>query len=387
MRSVTLRQCLDAGRTRVFIALGSLAVFASGCSTDFDGRSTANIPGPDPDRALPADALNPLGPISRSQDQLWDLAYPIAIIVFLLVFGGLAFIMVRFRDKGQTELPKQIHGNTKLEIAWTIVPALILVIIAVPTVQKIFELSGDPAPDAVLVDVVGKQYWWQFEYLNEGFYTASELHIPTGREVFVTLNGSEPTNPAVYQGPPVMHSFWVPSLAGKRDFVPGAVRTMRIQADEPGVYPGNCAEFCGLSHANMRFTVIAHTPEDYDAWVSVMQSPADTPEESLAAMGEEVFGNNCVGCHNISGNPNVDPVNPSRFAPDLTHFAQREAYAGYIVDSPFGDEVADPEQAMANLRQWIRDPKVIKPGAQMPPFASLSEEELDALIAYLGTLE
>ncbi len=388
MRSATLRRRLTAGRARVFLALGALALLASGCSVNMDsGSSTANIPGPDPGRDLPADALNPFGPVARAQDRLWDLTFPIAVAVFVLVFGGLAFIVVRYRDKGQTELPKQVHGNTKLEITWTLIPAVILAFIAVPTVQTIFELADDPADDAILVDVIGKQYWWQFNYVNEDFITASELHIPTGREVFITLDGSIPEDPVersgLYGTPPVLHSFWVPSLAGKRDYVPGAIRTMRIEADEPGVYPGECAEFCGLSHANMRFTVIAHDPADYDAWVANQQAPADSPTDPLAVQGEELFAT-CLACHAVDGHPSQTV--PSRVGPNLTHFAEREAFAGYIFDSPFGQQVEKPEEAMENLRQWLRDPASIKPGSQMPNL-NLSEEEIDALIAYLGTLE
>ncbi len=380
-------------RTRAFLAIAAVSAFLAGCSSDLDGSPTSNIPGPDPERALPADALNPLGPVARQQDQLWDIAYPIAIGVFVLVFGGLAFILLRFRDKGQDELPKQTHGNTRLEIAWTLAPAVILIFIAVPTVRTIFDLADEPAADALMVDVVGKQYWWQFEYTNEGegFYTASELHIPTGREVFITLDGTEPGDPQIYQtSPPVLHSFWVPSLAGKRDWVPGTTRTMRIQADEPGVYPGNCAEFCGLSHANMRFTVIAHEPDDYAAWAADQQEPAQSPEGELAQRGEEVFAT-CLACHAVDGHPAqaTDESGIARFGPSLTHFAQREAFAGYIYDSPFGDSVEDEEEAMENLRQWIRDPQSLKPGAQMIPYseADLPDEDLDALLAYLGTLE
>ncbi|WP_108664948.1 cytochrome c oxidase subunit II [Euzebya rosea] len=376
-----LRESLPRLHRRAYLALGGLAMLATGCSVDLDGSDTAQIPGPNPNRPLPADALNPLGPVARSQDELWDIAYPITIAVFLLVFGGLAFIVVRFRDKGQTELPKQVHGNTRLEIAWTLIPAVILAVIAVPTVQKIFELAEPPAEDAVLVTAVGKQYWWEFQYTEEDFYTASELHIPVGREVFIELDGTA-------DGADVIHSFWVPSLAGKRDYVPGGQRQLRIEADEPGVYPGLCAEFCGLSHANMRFTVIAHEEADYEAWVDRMQQPVAEPEDELVAQGAEIAGSVCIGCHTFTGlEGNAD----SRFGPNLTHFAAREAFAGYIFDSPFGDEVEDPELAMERMEQWIRDPQSLKPGAQMPGFGSggdaLTDEQIDAVIAYLGTLE
>jgi cytochrome c oxidase subunit II len=387
MRSATLRRHLTAGRTRVTVAAGALALMASGCSTTFDTSSTSAIPGPDPGRELPANALNPLGPVAEAQDGLWNLTYTIAIGVFVLVFAGLAYIMFSFRDKGQKELPKQVHGNTKLEITWTLIPAVILAVIAVPTVQLVFELADEPQEDALLVNVIGKQYWWQFEYEQEGFTTASELHIPTDREVFITLDGTIPEDSAAaareYGTPPVLHSFWVPSLSGKRDYVPGAVRTLRIEAAEPGVYPGNCAEFCGLSHANMRFTVIAHDPADYEAWVANQQTPSVTPTEGLAAEGAEIFALNCVGCHHVAG---LDATADSRIGPVLTKFAEREAFAGYIFDSPFGEQVEDPDQAMENMRSWLANPAGIKPGSQMPNL-NLDDDQIDALIAYLGTLE
>lgn len=388
IRSATLRHRLVASRAHLFCAAAAVTMLATGCSTNFDGGDgSAAIPGPNPDREMPADALTPFGRVAREQDDLWNLAYPLAIVVFLLVFGGLAVILVKFRDRGQEELPYQRHGNTKLEIIWTLIPAVVLVVIAIPTVQTIFALAEGPAQDALFVDVIGKQYWWQFEYVDEGFYTASELHIPTGREVYLTLDGSDADDGNVFQTPPVMHSFWVPSLAGKRDWVPGAIREMRIEADEPGVYPGNCAEFCGLSHANMRFTVIAHDPEDYEEWVASQQEPAAEATDDMVAQGQRLFvDKTCIACHNITGHPDIDEGAGSLVGPDLTHFASREAFAGYIVDSPFGDQVDDPDQAMAHLRSWLRDPRTVKPGAQMPALG-LTEEEIDALIAYLGSLE
>ncbi|HUG87094.1 MAG TPA: cytochrome c oxidase subunit II [Euzebya sp.] len=391
MRSTPLRQRMAAGRVRAFLALSALALFAAGCSTTFDGSETSAIPGPDPGRELPADALRPFGPIAEAQDELWDLTYLIAIAVFVLIFGGLGFILFAFRDKGEAELPKQVHGNTRLEITWTLIPAVILAIIAIPTVQTIFELSDEPAEDALMITVVGKQYWWQFEYEAEGFTTASELHIPTNREVFISLDGTLPEDSgeyaAEYGTDPVLHSFWVPSLAGKRDFVPGAVRTMRIQADEPGVYPGNCAEFCGLSHANMRFTVIAHDPADYEAWLTDMTTPAAEPTEPQAVEGMELAVT-CLACHTIDSHPDNAG---SRVGPSLSDFARREAFGGYIFDSPFGEQVEDPEGARDRLHAWITNPAGEKPGAQMPAQGvgegSLTPEQIDAIIAYLGTLE
>lgn len=329
---------------------------------------------------LPLDALSPDGPIARQQDDLWNLVFPISVVIFILVQGMILFAVVRFRAKGdEQELPKQVHGNTRLEIVWTAIPALILAAVAVPMVQTIFALEREPDPDdRVDVSVVGKQYFWQFEYPDEGVLTANEMVIPTGTPVYVHLDGiGEHTDAAGNTQRDrnlVLHSFWVPRLAGKVDFAPGHDRFLTIQADEPGRYLGQCAEFCGLSHANMRFRVVAVSPAEYEQWLQDQAEPAAAPDSELAQQGEDLFGQNCVACHAVQGHP---ANGGSRIGPDLTHFASREEFAGAIF------AVEDEEQ----LRRWIRNPQAEKPGAQMLPFSGLSEQELDALIAYLYSLE
>lgn len=330
----------------------------------------------------PLDALSPRGPVAQEQDDLWQLVFPIAVVVFVLVQGLILFAVFRFRDRGDGALPKQIEGNTRLEIFWTIIPAVILAGIAVPTIGSIFSLAGAPDEgERIDVTVVGKQYWWQFEYPGEGVFTANEMVIPTGTPVYLHLDGDP-----VYEGPDggemaetddlVLHSFWVPRLAGKVDFVPGHDRFLTIEADEPGRYLGNCAEFCGLSHANMRIRVIAVEPDEYEDWVAQMSEPAASPDSEAATRGEEIVGANCVQCHAISGHPDNQGI---RIGPDLTHFNSREQFAGAIFD------VDDDEQ----LRQWIRGPASEKPGAQMPAFGpdAISDDELDDVIEYLRTLE
>ena len=348
---------------RSWLALVAGGLLLAGCSVAL---------GPDAGSTLPQDALNPAGPVAREQDELWNYVFAVAVGVFVLVQAGILYVVFRFRDRGETDLPKQVHGNTRLEILWTIIPAVILAFIAVPTVQTIFQLADPPAEDALMVDVVGKQYWWEFTYVDEGVRTANELHIPTGREVFIRLDGTAVGND-------VIHSFWVPRLAGKQDYVPGDVLTMRIEADEPGEYPGQCAEFCGLSHANMRFTVVAHEPADWAAYMDGLREPANEPADDLVAQGAEIAGQQCTGCHTITGNPGDADA---RIAPNLTHFALRERFAGYIVDT--NEE---------NLRRWVTNPQDVKPGAQMPAFGptddggGLSEEEIDAVVAYLLSLD
>jgi cytochrome c oxidase subunit 2 len=349
-------------------AVAGLALLAAGCSSSTEG-------------ALPQSVLDPAGPIARAQDRLWDIVFPIAVIVFVLVQALILVAVVKFRDRGDDRIPKQVAGNTRLEVLWTIIPALILVAIAVPTVGTIFQLSTPAAEDALIVRVVGKQYWWQFEYMNAGpepVRTANELHVPTGREVFIELDGLADNE----QGDvvDVIHSFWPARLSGKQDYIPGHLRTMKFVADEPGEYPGQCAEFCGLSHADMRFTVIAHEPAEFDEWLAAQASPAAAATGDLALGSELVSRQGCLSCHTIEGHPdNAD----ARTGPSLTHFAERAKFAGYTFDRT--DE---------NVRQWVRDPQSLKLGAQMPDYGAqaagagpLTDQELDALVAYLQSLE
>ncbi|MEX0657596.1 MAG: cytochrome c oxidase subunit II [Egibacteraceae bacterium] len=359
------------------LLLGAVLV-VSGCAI---GGDTAG--------EFPQSALDPQGPIARSQDRLWDLVFPIAVGVFILVQGAIIVAVVRFRDRGQTDPPKQVAGNTRLELIWTAIPALVLAVIAVPTIGGIFALAEDPGEEALQVRVIGKQFWWEFQYLGDegqGVVTANELHIPVDRPVRLQMESLSPAIPDSYdEADPtgsrsdqslagVIHSFWVPSLAGKQDVIPGYERIMRLEAEEPGQrYPGQCAEFCGLAHAEMRFEVVTHTTEDFDGWLAAQSQPAGTDLEGLAAEGQELFGVHCVACHVIEGHPEN---NDQRVGPNLTHFASREVFAGGIFDN-------DDDETLA---AWLRNPSEIKPGAQMPDLG-LPDDQVDALVEYLQTLE
>lgn len=353
----------------------TLGVLIAGCGT----------------RELPQSALNPAGPVAQQQDQLWDLVFWTAVGVFVIVQALILVAVFRYRDRGGEDIPKQVAGNTRLEVFWTLVPAAILVVIAVPTVRTIFDLADDPGDEALDVRVVAKQYWWEFEYLGdegEGVVTANELHIPTDRPIaldMVSLSATQPdpgpaANPEIGQpvSNGVIHSFWVPRLAGKQDVVPGHIRTLTIQADEPGLYPGQCAEFCGLSHSRMRFQVIAHEPAEFEEWLAGQTEPADAAEEALAAEGEELFASQqCINCHAIDGYEQATGrAADVRIGPDLTHFASRRTFAGGILD------VDDPDE----LAAWLRNPQAVKAGSQMPNLG-LSDDQIEALSAYLYTLE
>jgi cytochrome c oxidase subunit 2 len=320
------------------------------------------------------DGLSPASDKARNIDGLFTFTLIIAAVVFVLVQGAIIYTAIKFRRrKGEEPKPvKQIHGNTKLEIAWTIAPALILAGLAVPTVQTIFENAEDPV-DAVEITVTGHQWWWEYEYTGLGVITANEMHIPVGQDIALTLTA---------EAGDVIHSFWVPRLSGKRDVVPGHVNTLTISANEPGLYLGQCAEFCGLSHANMRLRVYAHEPADFDAWVQSQLAaaviPADT-DESLRAEGWSLFiSKGCSACHAINGTEaEGGGLNPG---PNLTHFAQRDTFAGALYDR-------DEE----NLSVWLANPSELK--SMQPdlnrgmPNLGLSADEISALVAFLQGLD
>jgi cytochrome c oxidase subunit 2 len=335
----------------VLLAVG-LALILSGCATDG-----------------PQDYLNPEGPQARQADDLWNLTFGIAVVVFFIVEGLIVFALLKFRHRPGREAA-QFHGNTRLEVILTLVPALILAGIAVPTVKAIFDISRSPGGDALRVTVVARQFWWEYRYPQLGITTANELHIPVDRPIDITLKGVD-----------VIHSFWIPRLAGKQDVVPGHTTHMHLQADNPGRYEGQCTEFCGLSHANMRLLAFAHPADEFDQWVSDQQQEAAEPTGGLAAEGARLFvegtgdgtfpnGGACGSCHTVQGTTAQGIVGP-----DLTHLASRETFAGATYDN-----------TRANLASWLADPPAMKPGVVMPDLG-LTAEQIDALLAYLETLE
>ena len=348
------------------------------------------------------DTLNPQGEFARKSHDLFVPVFWVAAAIFVIVEAAIVIVALRYRHrKGRDQIPPQVHGNTRLEIAWTILPALVLAGVAVPTVTTIFDLAREPESTTMQVNVLGHQWWWEFAYPEEGVVTANELHIPTGEPVYLTLcavgyaysnaepapspnecqpGGGEGPNPSIL-GASVLHSFWPPELAGTQDVVPGQTNHLYLEADEPGTYEGQCKEFCGLSHAYMKFTVVAHTPEDYDAWVAEQLEPAAEPTGDAVA-GRDAFLNaiegGCVQCHAIEGLTDAagEPVPGSAEGPDLTHFMSRECFAGCIFRN---DSVED-------LRRWLDDPPAMKAGSWMPDYG-LTEQQIDDLIAYLQTLE
>jgi cytochrome c oxidase subunit II len=311
----------------------------------------------------PQDYLEPTGPIAEQVDSLFRPVFWIATAIFFIVEGLFIIAIIKFRDRSDSKEPKQIHGNTKAELAWTLVPALLMVGVAIPTVVTIFDIEPKRSESELTVKVVGKQWWWEYEYLDTDpkIITANELVIPTDRQVFLELESSD-----------VIHSFWVPKLAGKQDVVPGRTNTMTLIATEPGEYYGQCAEFCSVSHANMRLRVHALEPAEFDRWVASMAAPA--VEDPSVAEGRELFANNCAICHQVRG-PG-DEYAPST-GPNLTHFADRGTFGAAMWDLNEED-----------LIRWVTNAREMKPAVIMPIFEDiLSESEIRSIVAYLLTLK
>jgi cytochrome c oxidase subunit 2 len=320
----------------------------------------------------PQNVFAPAGKPAHEIDRLQRPVFAIAIFVFFLIQILVIAAVIRFRRRpGDEEFPEQVHGNTRLEIGWTILPALVLGIVGVFTIPTIFKVSDNPPAGSLEVNVTGQKYWWSFEYpqqpgqgVDTPVVTANELHIPAGQPVKLTLRSTD-----------VIHSFWAPRLNGKHDVVPGREQDWNIEADEPGVYSGQCAEFCGTSHANMRLKVVAQSPDDFRAWLAHMAVPPTKPTTGLAAEGFELFSQKgCSGCHRIEGQYEV-VAKDSPSAPDLTHLFSRDCFAGCTYDLTNTNE----------LEAWLRNPQ--RKAGSLMRIGPLTQAEIDRLVAYLKTLE
>jgi cytochrome c oxidase subunit II len=364
------------GRLRWVLGVAALAVISAACAPN----------------AL-QDSLQPHSTNARTIDSLFRPVFWIAAAVFFLVEGLILWFLFKYRHrKGRDHIPPQIHGNTRLEVFWTILPVLVLVGVAVPTVATIFDLARKPTgPGVIDVTVVGHQWWWQFDYTGPNeqvaggtpLRTANELVIPVDRPIYLSLNCDPDAVTAI--GRTVIHSFWIPELFGKQDCVPGRINHITFSADTPGTYFGQCFEFCGLSHANMRERARVLSGPDYDTWLRGQLQDAATPQPgSLAEQGMNYFrgtesgeGGQCIACHSVQGLQTLQGNDVAGVGgPNLTHFASRDCFAGCIFDNH------DPAQVAA----WLRDPPARKPGSFMPDY-HLSEEQITALVAYLEQLK
>ncbi len=310
------------------------------------------------------DVLRPAGPNGETIATLFGIVLFFAIVVFVIVEGLIVYSAIHFRHRAKdASEPVQVHGNTRAEIAWTILPALIVVTLFVVALQGLQVVDTPPAQAAdkqLTVKVIGHQFWWEYQYPDYNITTATDLVIPTGTVVNLELSSVD-----------VIHSFWVPQLNGKTDAFPNHVNHSWIQADAPGTYAGQCAELCGPSHANMRVVVIAKTLAEFNQWVAAQQAAVAQPTDPLAQQGQQVFlAGACIGCHTINGTAANGKVGPN-----LTHFGSRTSIAGGLLTNTEG-----------NLKRWLANPPALKPGSVMPNL-NLGNQEIDALTAYLQSLK
>ncbi len=319
-------------------------------------------------KGLTPHGTNIFAPASTPAKSIADLSLFVLVItgiIFVVVFALLVYAVVKFRgrvrDAGRE--PAQVYGSTQIELAWTIIPILIVVVLFLATARVIHAIEDAPEPAAAVeVTVIGHQYWWEFRYPKLGIVTANELHIP--------LSDPDHPTPTFLQllSADTDHSFWVPELAGKTDLIPNHPNRMWMDPQRTGVFVGQCAQYCGVEHAKMLIRVSVDGPEHFAAWVSAQQKPA--VEDPGAIAGRQVFERNaCMNCHTVAGTP-AD----GRFGPDLTHLMSRTTIAAGAA-----------ENTPTNLRLWIQDPSAIKPGSLMPAM-KLSDEDLDAVVSYMETL-
>lgn len=332
----------------------------------------------------PQSTFETKGQPADKQLTLFWVIFGLGVFVFVAVEGALIYGAFKYRRKPGDGIPKQIHGNPRLEVAWTIAPALVLVGVAVPTLIVIFDTAEGAGPDieSVNVDVIAHQWWWEFQYPDLDIATANELHVPVDKRINLTLLSDD-----------VIHSFWVPNLRGKTDVIPNNENATWFIAEETGIFNGQCTEFCGLAHSRMSFKVVVESQQEFERWVEDYSRPASQPIGE-AVQGASLFvSKGCALCHKQDG---PDPItlrefqrqsfldgNPVVPGPNLTHFATRTTMAAGIL--PLTEQ---------NLMNWLRNPDDIKPGNRMselatvyndPTFA-LTEDEISALAAYLLSL-
>jgi cytochrome c oxidase subunit II len=346
---------------RLFSLFAFMALILSGCGKPY------------------LSTLQPAGEVAQRQYDLMLLSTVIMVGVIAVV--TIIFLIVVFRFKRKDEkIPKQVEGSHKLEIIWTVIPILLLFVLAVPTVVETFRLADVSAmdkkneegkTDALVINVRANLYWWEFEYPNQEIVTSQELVVPTDQKVYFNLKASD-----------VKHSFWIPAVGGKMDTNTDNVNKFWLEFDSKGaeeageLFYGKCAELCGPSHALMDFKVKALSSDDFDQWVAGMQGieePAQA-EEALAQEGQEIFNQSCIGCHAVT--PANTTPEAARMAPNLSNFGDRAYVAGIL------------ENNEANIKKWLEDPETVKPANKMTgTYGNLTPEQIDALTAYLLSLK
>jgi cytochrome c oxidase subunit II len=342
------------GARKCFLALAAFSLAARSSLAAM--QSAAPVPNIFKTVSTPADAIHRLS--------LFVLT--ITGLIFAIVFSLLVYAVVKYRHRAADDNrePPQVYGSNQVELAWTVVPVLIVLVLFFATARVIQSVEDAiPPPGTIQVTAVGHQFWWEFRYPALGVATANELHVPVSDRAnptptFVKLLSADTD-----------HSFWVPQLAGKTDLIPNRVNSIWIDPHETGMFVGQCAQYCGTQHAKMLLRVYVDSPEQFAAWVSAQKQPASV-SDSVAA-GRKIFETTaCINCHNISGT-----IANGRFGPDLTHLMSRDTIASGAAPN-----------SRENLKQWIHDPDSIKPGSLMPAM-NLSDADLESVTAYLESLK
>ncbi|MGH6648239.1 cytochrome c oxidase subunit II [Aquabacterium sp.] len=317
----------------------------------------------------PQDILRPAGPQAHHLLNLWHTMLVVCTLVFAAVLAVLVVVLWR-RPRADSQASPDLalaaspeRGSVQKVGAAVVASTLLLIFLIVASLLTDRALARLSLKDAVHIEVTANQWWWDVRYdhaqADQVFYTANELHIPVGRPVIFTLKSGD-----------VIHSLWVPNLHGKKDLIPGRTSTLQLQADRPGIYRGQCAEFCGYQHAFMALRIIADPPDQYEAWAAQQRQSAGEPSDERLRRGRDIFlSTTCVMCHTVQGT-----TASARRGPDLTHLAGRKTLAaGTLANTP------------DDLARWIQDPQQFKPGVNMPA-SKLSDDDLKALVAYLGSL-
>lgn len=309
---------------------------------------------------FPQSALDPASDFAWKLQHLFEGIFLWAVVVFVLVEGALIVAILRFRERPGGPAPKATHGNIVLEIAWTLAPAIVLVLIAIPTVKTIWDVDRPARGESLVVEAIGHQWWWEFRYPELGIVTANELHIPVGQQIDVRLTSAD-----------VIHSFWFPRLGGKRDVIPGHETQIWFTADSAGLYLGQCAEFCGLSHALMKMELVAESPADFEAWANAQRADAVVADSAAFADGSQAFmQGGCIACHAVRGT-----IAQGVIGPDLTHVGSRRRIAAGIL-----------ENTPANMERWIKNSRGVKPGSLMV-VPELDDEVVQRIVSYLRDLK
>ncbi|HAN30701.1 MAG TPA: cytochrome c oxidase subunit II [Myxococcales bacterium] len=322
----------------------------------------------------PRDTLNPAGDGAQVSAWFFWLYMILDTIIFIIVMVAMIVAIMKFSKKPDDDdsLPPQSHGDMRLEIMWTVIPTIIIVVLAVITVGGVFQLSAKPSEEQKIVDieVMGKQWWWEFDYKKERISTANEMHVEAGTQVSLHLTSAD-----------VIHAFWVPRMSGKRDATPGRTYPLYFKpfaSDKLEEYIGQCAELCGASHARMGIKLFVHPktgPDSYDNWVKKQQEAARAPATALEKQGKKVFETKgCKSCHTIRGVAELTKRSRST-GPDLTHVGSRSTIAALALTN-----------TIDNLAKWVKNPQAVKEAALMTNL-NLTDEESKAVATYLYSLK